>query len=424
MAFLFSARCNVPNSKWTQSNTRLKLMTRDKYFDPLDPKVIADPFPAYRQLRLIDPVYWHEQLNSWVLTRYKDGVAVLSNSEVFASDFRRVGIPTPPPLLSLQTLDPPEQDPLRQFAREAVQSQNLKALELDAICRADALFDALAARERFDFASEFADPFTLGTICKLVGVPVPPRDEVWAKLNDDLDRSMDNELAPESEEAGLEARAAFSALVNSWLDTCPREGLLAYIAEHLEEAGAPREVVVNSLRAFWHAGFEVPSRFLANVITTLVQDKEAQHSLRQSGNFSTAMEELVRYCGPVHALSRVCTTDYTIAGKRIRSGDMVITLIAAANRDPQQFESPEELQWDRAPNQHLGFGKGAHACLGANLARIEARVVIPRLLNRFPQLRAVGNVVMRPVATLRGPARLPVSFLACQETKIASTVRA
>lgn len=399
-------------------------MTRDKYFDPLDPNVIADPFPAYRRLRLADPVHWHEQLNSWVLTRYNDCAAVLGNSEVFANDFRRVGVPTPPPLLSLQTLDPPEQNPLRQFAKEAVQSQNLKALEQDAISRAEALFDVLADRESFDFVSEFADPFTLGTICKLVGVAVPSQDQKWAKLNDDLDRSMDNELAPETEEAGIEARAAFSALVDGWLDNSPRDGLLAYIAQHLGEAGAPRDVVVNSLRAFWHAGFEVPSRFLANVISTLIQDEDARRSLREFDNFGTALEELVRYCGPVHALSRACTKDIALGEKTIRRGDVVITLIAAANRDPQQFDNPEELRWGRAPNQHLGFGKGAHACMGANVARIEGRVVIPRMLERFPSLRSAGNPVKRPVATVRGPARLPVSFIARQEAEIASAVSA
>jgi hypothetical protein len=310
----------------------------------------------------------------------------------------------------LQTLDPPEQNALRQFAKEAVQAQNLKALEQDAIRRADSLLDALATRESFDFVSEFADPFCLDTICTLVGVDVPSQDQKWARLNEDLDRSMDNEIAPESEEAGLQARAEFSALVDSWLEGTPSGGIRGYIARHLAEAGASRDVVVNSVRAFWHAGFEVPSRFLANAISALIHDQDALSSLRAAENFGLALEELVRYCGPVHALSRAAVQDTTIGGKTVRRGQVVITLIAAANRDPEQFSNPEELCWDRSPNQHLGFGKGAHACLGANVARIEGRIVVPRILKRFSSMRLAGEIVSRPHATVRGPGRLPITF--------------
>jgi len=383
-------------------------MARDKFFDPLDPEVLADPYPTYKRLRESNPVYWHEQLNSWVLTRYADCGYVLDTNEVFGNDFRRIGVPTPGPLLSLQTLDPPDQTPLRLFATKALHAQDFNALEMDAKRRADELVASLVGRDSFDFVRDFADPFTLGTISKLVGVEPAKQDEQWSRMNDDLDRSMDSNLLPESEEPGLDARAKFSALVESWLEAGSSEGILAFIAAHINETGVTREVLVNSVRAFWHAGFEVPSRFLGNAIAVLLKNPEALSTFRSSSSVDAAINELVRYVGPVHALSRACSQDVELGGKTIRKGDVAIALIAAGNRDPEQFPEPEELRLDRNPNQHLGFGKGPHSCLGAQVARMEARVALSTLAVNFPAMRLTGEVKPRANATLRGPAVLPM----------------
>jgi cytochrome P450 len=385
-------------------------MSRDKFFDPLDPEVLADPYPAYGRLRETDPVYWHQQLNSWVLTRYADCGYVLENSDIFANDFRRIGIPTPGPILNLQTLDPPEQTPLRQFATNALHSQDLGKLELNIGRRADELLDGLAHRDSFDFVRDFADPFTLGTISRLVGVEPSKQDEQWTRMNDDLDRSMDSKLVPDSEEAGLEARAKFSALVDSWLRAGSTDGIVGFIVQHQDEAGVSREILVNSLRAFWHAGFEVPSRFLGNAVATLLKHPHAVSAMRSAETVDTAVNELVRYSGPVHALSRACTRDVQLGEKQIRNGEIVIALIAAGNRDPEQFADPEELRLDRYPNQHLGFGRGAHSCLGAQVARMEARIALSKLVQRFPEMHATAASRMRANATLRGPAILPMTL--------------
>jgi cytochrome P450 len=385
-------------------------MSKDKIFDPLDPEVLADPFPAYKRLREFDPVYWHEGLNSWIVTRYADCVSVLDNSEIFANDFRRIGIPTPTPILNLQTLDPPEQTPLRLFATSALHAQDLTKLEQDVSRHADELLDSLAGRESFDFVRDFADPFTLGTISKLVGVEPSAQDEQWAQMNDDLDRSMDSTLVPDSEEAGLDARAKFSQLVDSWLKPGATRGLVGYIVQHESEAGVTREILVNSLRAFWHAGFEVPSRFLGNAVVALLKNPEAIASLHNASSFDTAVNELVRFAPPVHCLSRGCTRDIQIGDKQIKNGQIVIAIIAAGNRDPEQFADPERLKLDRSPNQHLGFGRGAHSCLGAQVARIEARIAFSKMAKRFPDMHATAESKMRPNATLRGPSILPMTL--------------
>jgi cytochrome P450 len=381
----------------------------DGFFNPLDPEVIRDPYPSYRRLREHRPVYWHEQLQSWVLTRFAECQFVLRNSGLFASDWRRIGLPTPPPLLSLQTLDPPQQTPLRHLGLNALRAQDMASLEQDAQDRVQQMFRELAQRASFDFITDFADRFTLGTIATLLGIEPPEWDERWVRLNNELDHSMDSGLDPDAEQPGLAARSWFSDLVAGWLDSRPKRAVLGYIMANSEQAGVSREVLVNSVRAFFHAGFEVPSRFLGCAMLTLLQHPEALEQLRRMQRIEPAVEELVRHVGPVHAVSRACTSDVELGGQQIKRGQIVIVLIAAANRDPEQFEYPEELILDRDPNPHMGFGRGSHSCLGSHVARMQGRVVISGLL-RQKAPRLAGEPVYRPNATLRGLSRLPMTL--------------
>lgn len=385
-------------------------MRPGRFVDPLDPTATKDPFPAYNELRRTDPVHWQDRIESWLLTRYNDCAMVLSNAQLFASDFRRVGIPTPEPLVVLQTLDPPDHTMLRQFAKEALRMQDFGALEKDASSRADELLDSLAERDTFNFINEFAYPLTAGTICRLVGIATPDLKE-WIRLRKhDFGQSVEIQSDPEADGAGSEERAGFSERLNKLLDGGHSEGLLGYIAHHLGEAGVSRDVLVNSLLTFWHAGVEVPSWFLGNAVSTLLENQEAFWDLGSLSSFGTAVEELIRFCGPVHALSRACTEEIKLRDKTIRKGDIVIAMIAAGNRDPDQFANPDMISWKRTPNQHLGFGRGAHVCLGANIARMQTRLAIPKILKRFRHMRSTGVPQPRPNVMFRGLVNLPMTF--------------
>lgn len=381
----------------------------DEVFNPLSPEVILDPYAAYGRLREYDPVFWHQTLQSWLLTRYADCQAVLRDANRFAADFRRIGIPTEPILLSLQTLDPPEQTPLRHLGLETLRAQDWGGLERAMTERARELLIPLVERGAFDFITEVTDRIAINTVTTLLGVPGPNEDETFHQLNKDIDRSMDSGLAPESMEPGLIARARFNELVESWLNNPPAQGAIAYIAAHEHESGVSRPVLVNSLRAFFHAGFEVPSRFLGNALSALLRHPEQYAALRSGVPMELATEELVRYAGPVQALSRACTEDTTICGHAIRRGDVVVTLIGAADRDPEQFHEPDTLRLDRDPNPHLGFGRGVHSCLGAMIGRAEANAVLTALVYDIPTLHLAGEPTIRPNATLRGLSALPVT---------------
>ncbi|MEU0163393.1 cytochrome P450 [Streptomyces sp. NPDC006261] len=382
----------------------------DPLFSPLDPTVLADPYPVYRRLREAQPVYWHAGLDSWLLTRHSDCTAVLREAGRFSTDFRKIGIPTPPTLLSLQTLDPPDQTPLRHLALDAVRAQDLDALRKELTSFADQLLDGLAGRESFDFIHDYADVFTLRAITRFIGVEPPRTDEAFARFNDDLDHSMDAQLDPDAEEPGLRARAHFNGLVRDWLAAPGPHGVLPEVVRRLPGSGVEADdVLVNSVRAFFHAGFEVPSRFLGNALAALLTTPGAwQQLVRGEVGIDTAVEELIRYVGPVQALARACVEDTELGGVNVKAGQVVTALIGAANRDPDQFPDPETLRLDRKPNNHLGFGRGAHSCLGLNVARMEAHVTLGALL-RHPGVRPAGEPVVRPNGTLRGLSRLPLT---------------
>lgn len=383
--------------------------TEDDFFNPLSAEMIADPYPGYRRLREHAPVYWHQQLESWLLTRFADCQTVLRDSERFAADFRRVGIPTPDTLLSLQTLDPPEQTPLRHLGLNTLRALDTEAFAAQLAVRADAELSALARQGEFDFVRDFSDTFTLTAMTTLLNVPGPAEDETFHQLNVELDRSMDSGLDPGAEAAGIRARSRFNALVESWLENPPKHGVIAYLVEHEAEGEVPREVLVNSIRAFFHAGFEVPSRFLSNAVAALLDHPEAFAALRQGAPMGPAIEELIRFSGPVHALSRACTEDTVIGGKTIRRGEIVVALIGAADRDPGQFSDPDVIRVDRDPNPHLGFGRGSHSCLGSLIGRAEASAVLSAVVRHLPSLRRGEPSVPRPNATLRGYYSLPVA---------------
>lgn len=387
-----------------------RLEPADALFNPLDADSVNDPYPMYRRLRETEPVYWHKQLKSWVLSGYECCQFVLSKPDIFTTDFRQIGLPAAPELLSIQTMDPPAHTPLRNFLANGFRDKDLAELQTLTVERAEQMLSALARRQEFDFVTELADPLALATITSFLGVEPPRCDETFARLNDDLDRSMDSGLATDAEEAGLRARAHFNAVVRSWLDSRPKRGLLGYVVANSERLEVPRDIVVNSLRAFFHAGFEVPSRFLGNAMLALLGKPGAIDQLRHTESLDPALQELVRYCGPVHALSRACTCDHELGGKRIARGDIVIALIAAANRDPLQFSAPDELILNRAPNPHLGFGRGVHSCLGFPVGLIEARAIFSTIVQGYPNVRLAGSTVQRHNATLRGLAKLPVAL--------------
>jgi cytochrome P450 len=379
-------------------------------FTPLDPAMLADPYPVYAELRRRDPVHWHDQLNAYVLSRHSDCDRVLQDPQTFVSDFRAIGDEVPEAFLSLQTLDPPDHGAVRRIVLAALKGTDLRSWLADVGAATDKLLSSLGEGE-FDFVTEFAEPLAASSMCSLFGVPLLEDEEAFRTAQRDLVLSMDAGLAPERGPVGMRARAYLSELIEPWSVRPPTAGLLSRV--DFDAAGEHLPHLVNSLRAIFVAGYSSSSSMLGSGVRVLVD-----HDLLAGGEppaATTSMfHELVRYVGPVQAESRAVVGDVQIGGRQLSRGDIVVTVLGAANRDPEVFDAPDELRLDRNPNPHLGFGKGIHSCIGARLALRLITGVLGSLAVRY-RIELAGDPVQRPTATLRGLDRLPVRLRAREQ---------
>ncbi|MFI9000517.1 cytochrome P450 [Streptomyces sp. NPDC053541] len=372
------------------------------------PDLLPNPYPAYAELRETAPVFWHELLGSWVLTRHADCLTVLTDSTRFASDWRRAGEDIPGPLLSVQTLDPPEHTAIRHLLLDGFRAQDRNALHEGLDRDVKELLAGLAERPSFDLVGELAEPLALRFVTAFLGVPAPELD--WfVPMSRTVVDGMDAGLWPEKHEPAVAARAELAAYAGGWLADPPADGLIAYVAAHADTSGVEPAVLRNSLRAVLHAGYESASRLLGNAAAALLTTPGALAAFRAAGP-GTAVDELVRFDAPVQADARVCVADTEIGGVTLKAGDPVTLLLGAANHDPRRFADPTELRLDRAPNPHLGFGRGAHACLGASMAIRLAGSVLGTLATDHPGARAVAEPHHRRNLTLRGLDRFEVTL--------------
>jgi cytochrome P450 len=367
-----------------------------------------NPYPIYDRLRETSPVCWSDLIGSWILTRYEDCATVLRNPASFASDWRRIRKDIPESMLSIQTLDPPEHTGIRRLLIDAVRALDYRSLERMVAGQVRARLERLSHREAFDYIAELAAPLALDTIIAVLGCPRP--DPAWFfGLSQRIVDAMDSGIWPEAAGPGVAARAELASFAETWL-TGPRpEGLAGYVATRAADFGVARAVLLNSLRAVLHAGFESAGRLLGNGLAALLAERDALTRLNRSDP-SRAVEEIVRFAAPVQADARACVAETQIGEQAITPGTPVTVLLGAANRDPARFARPGALDFARDPNPHLGFGRGAHSCLGQPLAVLQARVLFGMIAAEYPRIRTVSEPVYRRNLTLRGIARFEISL--------------
>ncbi|MFE9388446.1 cytochrome P450 [Streptomyces sp. NPDC006784] len=381
---------------------------RDPLYDPLAPEVIAAPHAAYRRLREHRRVYWHAQLDSWVLTGHAECRTVLGDTAAFGSDFRRVGEAVPDAHLSVQSLDPPAHSAIRHLLVSALHVRSHTAMTDTAARLAAGHLDALRGAGTVDLVSGFARPLALHTMCDFLGV-APPDGPWFEEMSNAIVRSMDAGLDPARAEPGTRARAELSRMVGEWLETAGEDGFLG--AARTARAQAPdvsEAVLANSLRAVLHAGYESVSRLLGNALARLVDDPALLERAMAQNALDPLVDELLRLDGPVQGDARVCVADSELGGRRIRRGEIVVLLLGAADRDPEVFADPDAVDLTRRKGAHLAFGRGAHACLGAGLATLQLRAVLSALHTAGIGFRPQGPAEYERTATLRGLRALPV----------------
>ena len=399
-------------------------MTPD--FRPNDPGFLADPFPVYAALRDHDPAHWSPRLKAWVFTRYED-VRRICLDATMSSDRLRPFFATLPSdearrvadLIRYLTLwmvfrDPPEHTRLRRLASKVFNVRSIHALRPNVEAVSAALLDAIGGREEFDFIAQFAGPLPALVIMDMLGVP---RGELprLKHLSDEMALFIGSARAvpekyPRAQAATHEMAQLFRELIEARRQR-PRPDLLSELV-HLEDEGdrLTEDELVATCILLLFAGHETTTHHIANGLAALLRFPGELERLRADRALApAAVEELLRFDGPIGAQVRIVQEPHTVHGKALQRGDRVFLMMNAANRDPRAYEEPDRLDLRRNGVPHLSFGFGAHLCLGFPLARLEGQVALPDVLARWRHIEvAQGPSEWLDSMVLRGMKAMPL----------------
>jgi len=380
-------------------------------WDPLNPDVIADPFPIYKKLRTESPIFWHEGMNAWVLTRYADCKSMLHHSEIYARDKRRIGIDIPPDHMQIQFQDPPESRELRRILMHSLVEMDLPTITQE--CAHDLLIMALEYSDsaQLDLMNDIAKPIALELTEHIMGVKEIEFD-YHAQVFSGLSRGMDRNLESRREQDGKKAGRQLADAMSKWYLEATGNGLLARVKEATKSLELPVPYVQNTLSAVFNAAYTDLFAATGSVILTLMQHPEAVSGIQRISTESElrlAANEFIRFISPAQGISRFAVTETKLGGFTIERGEQVVALLASANRDPEQFDEPDQLVLNRDPNAHLGFGYGPHTCAGAELARIWIVAVLNMYRAGEFHLVQTSTEHYQRTATLRCLESLPVA---------------
>jgi hypothetical protein len=394
--------------------------------DLRSPANVRDPFPVYRWLRDHEPVHRSPGLDAWVVTRYDDVLDVFDRPERFSSDrFRRADpryASDRPAVRDVVAVlrdwlvfrDPPDHTRLRALLQKTFTPRRLEATRPWIEGTIGALLDPIAERGETDFLRDFAFPLPALVIAHLLGAPPADTEAIkeWSdRLAAYLGGAVDERDNFAEAQAGLASLVAYFRALLDERRRRPGDDLMSALlrAEHEGQRLTPDEVVANCVLLLF-AGHETTTNLLGNGLYHLLRQPEQLAALRaEPGLVPGAVEELLRYDGPVPATLKIATEAVEWHGRRIAPGERVLPFLSAANRDPRRFAEPDALDVRRAPSRHLAFAFGIHFCLGAPLARLEARLALEVLLARFPHLElAREDPPWKPQIFLRGLATLPL----------------
>lgn len=398
-------------------------------FHPFLPAYRLNPYPTFRRLRERHPIYRHPLLESWLVSRHADIVSLLADSRMSVargeSDLFRKYMPFAEAdprvrstlFKSLLMIDPPDHTRIRGLVQKAFTPRSIQALEPRIVEIVDEHLARIPDHGPFDLLETFAVPVPLTVVCELLGVPVDRLDDLkrWSSLLTELLDPISVVGALERSRAVIGEIAAFFAERFDERRRDPGDDLLSALvqAEH-EGDRLDGEELVSLVALLLAAGHETTTSLIANAVLALEGEPALRRRLvEEPAVAGRATEELLRFDSPVQLTDRVATGAVELDGHTFRKGEMVVLLLGSGNRDPAAFPHPDRLDFDRETNPHLSLGHGIHFCVGAALARLEARVALPRLFRSLGGYRVDRTTLEYGSSlVLRGPSSLRVQRIA------------
>ena len=370
--------------------------SQDIYFNPWDENFRANPYPHYRPL-LAGPLRIVDMGFKFALAaRYADVRAILMDHATFSSvQPAEMGFDEQTKLFgdapTMLGSDPPTQTRLRRLVSRDFTPRRIRELEPRIREIAKNLLDTAERKGEFDVMADLANPLPVMVISELLGVPPEEYRQFknWSDKIIEADNTLPGMPMPE------EIKTAFTELKAYFIEEIARRRkspgsdlVSALVAAHDEAEALSADELLQFVVLLLLAGNETTTNQIGNGMLALGRNPSSMAALRSKPELMRgAIEEMLRYDGPVQSTFRTATKDTTVGGTPIASGMGVFVIIAAANRDPAQFKNPEKFDITREPNEHLAFGEGIHFCIGAPLARMEGAIAIGAALDRFPHLR-------------------------------------
>lgn len=396
--------------------------------DLMAPEVIDDPHSYYRQLREVDPIHWNQKWGGWIITRYRDVVQVLRDAKRFSSD--RMGYLARElsaeqreqyaPIFNVLSRwmvfsDPPFHTRLRLLLNPLFTPTSVEQYRPMVRNIVQKLIDKIERRGEMEVVRDFAYQVPMSVILELMGMPHLDRDRVkeWSEqLGVFFFIRADDPRRREIACQGVTALVDYLKPIVEERRSNPGNDLISILIKAQERGELTESDVIATCVLMVFGGHETTMNLIANGILALMRHPQEWERLRkQPAIVKLAVEELLRYDGPVKTTVRWVKEDVDLEGRALKEGDRVLVALSSANRDLMQFDNPDALNLRRDPNPHVAFGQGIHICLGAPLARMEAQEAVLGLTARLtcPTLES-EELDYVPSVIHRALKALPVTF--------------
>ncbi|CAM2847429.1 cytochrome P450 [Mycobacterium intermedium] len=391
----------------------------DVYYDPYDVNITANPYPTFARLREEAPLYYNERYDFWAISRHADVESALSDWETFSNsrsdilELIKSKFDMPPGVMMFE--DPPTHTRLRGVMGRVFTPRRMAAIE-DQIRRyCIKCLDPLVGSDGFDIIAELASMMPMRVIGMLLGIP----EEEQIEVRDANDANLRTRPGAPMKVADPDAIADGRIYADyvEWRAKNPSDDLMTALlnVEFEDEHGVTRKLtrkeVLHYTQVVAGAGNETTGRLIGWLAKVLAEHPDQRREIAQDRSLlNRAVDETLRFEPTGPHVGRYTLRDWEAYGTTVPAGSAVLLLFGAANRDPARYENPDTFNIHRNNISHLTFGKGVHYCLGANLARLEGRVALDELLNRWPEWGIdYDSLKLAPTSTVRGWERLRIT---------------